>query len=75
MHSFAQKLKSFFRLRCYRAPCCYRPDMFCKRLRLIFTNIIQREILARLGDLEVESDLDDSRIYLESAKLPRAMPT
>ncbi|MCC6894039.1 MAG: hypothetical protein IT321_14545 [Anaerolineae bacterium] len=33
----------------------------------------QREILARSGDLEVESDLDASRIYLESANWPRAI--
>ncbi len=33
----------------------------------------QREILARLGDLEVESDLDASRIYLESGNWPRAI--
>lgn len=33
----------------------------------------QREIIARLGDLEVESDLDASRIYLESANWPRAI--
>ncbi len=33
----------------------------------------QREIMARLGDLEVESDLDASRIYLESANWPRAI--
>ncbi len=33
----------------------------------------QREIAARLGDLEVESDLDASRIYLESANWPRAI--
>ncbi len=37
------------------------------------TRAAQREIAARLGDLEVESDLDASRIYLESANWPRAI--
>jgi serine/threonine protein kinase len=37
------------------------------------TRAAQREVLARLGDLEVESDLDASRIYLESANWPRAI--
>ncbi len=37
------------------------------------TKAAQHEIAARLSDLEVESDLDASRIYLESANWPRAI--